>query len=382
MCHPVAITGSRCTPSAPSPCPPPWTAPPGASTTRRCPRARPRRRCRSSPPPPRRRSRRRRSRRRGAGQLEHQQADDAEPWPATPAARRLAVDDAREDRDRERLRVDDRAPGRRRCAARPSERHPWNAVPSTSAKRARATRLCLWPRPALRAAHAMSTRPAGTSRTEATNRGLVAGSTSFMATMDVPQRKTETRAPRRRARAPAHRTDDRPPTRRSPRRARPNATRPRRRRLRPRSTRTQPPSPPPRTPNPHRAPPWRSPRRRPRLRSRPCPATRDASPRTQAFWSERERRTARRSGCAGTREADGIPPDRASRGRAHSRPDRRGERHPLRRVQRMRRSWPTGNVECRLNQAKITPFAIILDWVSYERCTFSYPFWAKARFGS
>ena len=41
----------------------------------------------------------------------------------------------------------------------------------------------------LLAAHAMSARPAGTSLIVATNSGLVAGRTSFMATMEVPQRK-------------------------------------------------------------------------------------------------------------------------------------------------------------------------------------------------
>ena len=46
---------------------------------------------------------------RGAGQLEHQQAGDAEPRRRRRRRERLAVDDAREDRDRERLRVDDHA---------------------------------------------------------------------------------------------------------------------------------------------------------------------------------------------------------------------------------------------------------------------------------
>ena len=74
---------------------------------------------------------------------------------------------------------------------RPSARHPWNAVPSTRAKIAMASHAI--PPDGiglpLDAAHATSTAPAGTSLTDATKSGLVAGSTSFMATMDVPHRK-------------------------------------------------------------------------------------------------------------------------------------------------------------------------------------------------
>jgi hypothetical protein len=80
-------------------------------------------------------------------------------------------------------------PAEVRC--KPSDKHPWNAVPSMSAKSEIANhaffpfghgRFC-------DAAHAINTNPAGTSLTEATNSGDVAGSTSFIATMLVPHRK-------------------------------------------------------------------------------------------------------------------------------------------------------------------------------------------------
>jgi hypothetical protein len=74
---------------------------------------------------------------------------------------------------------------------RPSARHPWNTVPSMRAKIAMASHA-IPPEGIglpLDAAHATSTAPAGTSLTDATKSGLVAGSTSFMATMDVPHRK-------------------------------------------------------------------------------------------------------------------------------------------------------------------------------------------------